>query len=56
MNCYVDPVYTLDADLVVIAAGLPGLSAYLQERGFKTEEHPHWLNALAAGSRRKKQQ
>jgi hypothetical protein len=43
VNCYVDPVYTLDADLVVIAAGLPGLSAYLQERGFKTE-------ALAAGS------
>ena len=32
MNCYVEPVYTLDADLVMIAATLPLLSAYLQEQ------------------------
>ena len=25
VNCYVEPVYTLDADLVVIAASLPEL-------------------------------
>jgi hypothetical protein len=24
VNCYVEPVYTLDADLVAIAASLPG--------------------------------
>jgi hypothetical protein len=50
VNSYVEPVYTLDADLVVIAAGLSKLSAYLQEQGFKTEEHPYSLNALAPGS------
>jgi hypothetical protein len=27
VNCYVEPVYTLDADLVVIAARLPELTA-----------------------------
>src|ERR1700730_18678792 len=49
-NCYVEPVYTLDADLVVIASGLSGLSAHLQEQGFKIEEHPYSLNATAAQS------
>ena len=50
VNCYVEPVYTLDADIVVIASGLPKLSLHLQEQGFRTEEHPHSLNALAPGS------
>ncbi len=49
-NCYVEPVYTLDADLVVIASGLSGLSAHLQNQGFKVEEHPHSLNATAPRS------
>jgi hypothetical protein len=50
VNCYVEPVYTLDADLVMIAAGLPNLSARLREQGFKIEEHAHSLNATAASS------
>jgi hypothetical protein len=50
VNCYVEPVYTLDADLVVIAANLPKLSHHLQELGFKIEEHPHSLNAQVPGS------
>src|SRR5258707_1054103 len=50
VNCYVEPVYTLDADLVVIASGLSKLAEYLQELGFKTEVHPHSLNVLAPGS------
>jgi hypothetical protein len=50
VNCYVEPVYTLDADLVMIAAGLPNLSAHLREQGFKTEEHAHSVNATAPGS------
>jgi hypothetical protein len=33
VNCYVEPVYTLDADIVVIARSLPQLSRYLQELG-----------------------
>ncbi len=50
VNCYVEPVYTLDADLVMIAASLPALSADLREKGFKTEEHAHSVNATAPGS------
>ncbi len=50
VNCYVEPVYTLDADIVMIAANLPKLAVYLREQGFKTEEHPHSVNALALGS------
>jgi hypothetical protein len=30
VNCYVEPVYTLDAGLVVIAASLPELTAHAQ--------------------------
>ncbi len=30
VNCYVEPVYTLDADLVVIAGNLPGLTAHFE--------------------------
>jgi hypothetical protein len=37
VNCYVEPVYTLDAGPVVIAASLPKLTAHLQAQGFKTE-------------------
>ena len=41
VNCYVEPVYTLDANLVVIASSLIALSAHLREQGFGTEEHAH---------------
>jgi hypothetical protein len=50
VNCFVEPVYTLDADLVVIASSLSTLPSYLQEQGFRTEEHAHSVNALAPGS------
>jgi len=50
VNCYVEPVYTLDADIVVIASSLPQVSAQLQDQGFKIEEHAHSVNALATGS------
>ena len=50
VNCYVEPVYTLDADLVMISAGLPNLAAHLREQGFKIEEHAHPVNATAPGS------
>jgi len=50
VNCYVEPVYTLDADIVVIAASLPDLIGRLGERGFKMEAHPHPVNATAPGS------
>ena len=50
VNCYVEPIYTLDADIVVIAAALPELTAHLAEQGFKTEVHPHSVNATASQS------
>jgi hypothetical protein len=50
VNCFVEPVYTLDANLVVMAYSLANLSAYLHQQGFKTDEHPHSVNAQAPGS------
>jgi hypothetical protein len=50
VNCYVEPVYTLDADIVVIADNLAGLSDDLGKQGFRTEVHPHSVNAYPAGS------
>ncbi|MEO5922544.1 MAG: hypothetical protein ABIR70_01830 [Bryobacteraceae bacterium] len=50
VNCYVEPVYTLDADLVVIASNLATLATDLQQQGFELEEHPHSLNAIVPGS------
>src|ERR1700730_16747562 len=50
VNCYVEPVYTLDADIVMIASALAKLSAHLQEQGFKIEEHAYSLNATTPRS------
>lgn len=36
VNCYVEPVYALDVEVVVIASNLAKLSAHLDEQGFKT--------------------
>jgi hypothetical protein len=41
VNCYVEPVYTLDADIVVISAELPGVEADLLSAGFKVEAFQH---------------
>ena len=46
VNCYVEPVYTLDADIVVIAASLPTLTLHLREQGFHIEEHPYSVSDL----------
>jgi hypothetical protein len=50
VNCYVEPVYTLDADVVVVSSILSDLKTHLEESGFKTEIHEHPVNALAPGS------
>lgn len=44
-NCYVEPVYTLDADIVVIASELPAIKEELIQAGFSVEEFPPSLNA-----------
>jgi hypothetical protein len=50
VNAYVEPVYTLDADLVVVGSSLPGLAENLRVQGFTIEEHEHSLNARGPGS------
>jgi hypothetical protein len=50
VNCYVEPVYTLDADVVVIASELPSVKDAITKAGFTFEEFPHSLNARMADS------
>src|SRR5712664_4184536 len=50
VNCYVEPVYTLDAGLVVIASALRDLTAHVEGQSFKIEPHPHSVNAMAPES------
>ena len=50
VNCYVEPVYTLDADVVAIALVLPMIKDELIKAGFSVEEFPHSLNARMAKS------
>jgi hypothetical protein len=50
VNCYVEPVYTLDADIVVVSTELPAIKDELTAAGFVVEEFEHSLNARMAGS------
>ncbi len=50
VNCYVEPVYTLDADIVVVSTQLQAIRNELIAAGFAVEEFPHSLNAKMAGS------
>ena len=50
INCYVEPVYTMDADFALAAAHLQTVAARLGGLGFKIEDHEHSLNAIRTGS------
>ena len=50
VNCYVEPVYTLDADIVVVASDLHSIRAALVSVGFTFEEFAHSWNARMADS------
>ncbi len=50
VNCYVEPVFTLDADLVVVSAELEAIKAELTTAGFSMQQFPHSLNARMEGS------
>ncbi len=50
VNCYAEPVYTVDADFVVIARELPKVEVALREAGFSLRTFPHSLNARRPGS------
>jgi hypothetical protein len=50
VNCYVEPVYTLDADVVVAAAHAESIKEHLVAAGFNIQEFPHSINARMQGS------
>ena len=50
VNAYVEPVVTLDLDLVVAVEQLGGLEDLLRTR-FRVEQFPHSLNLSARGSK-----
>lgn len=50
VNCYVEPVYTLDADFVVISDVLPALSKHLEQNGFTIRTFGNSKNAQAPSS------
>lgn len=51
VNCYVEPVYTIDADIVVVAAQLPQIEQALRSAAFNVEHFEHSTNARRADSK-----
>src|SRR5437867_13130254 len=51
VNCYVEPVYTVDVHLVVVAANLSKIEAELNDAGFRVQRFAHSLNAQRPGSK-----
>jgi hypothetical protein len=50
VNCYVDPMYTLDVSFVLVPAKQGDLRRELLAHGFEVDGFPHWLNAQAPPS------
>jgi hypothetical protein len=50
VNCYVEPVFTVDADIVVVSSRLAEISQSLRDAGFALEPFAHSLNANMPGS------
>ena len=50
VNCYVEPVFTTDADIIVTISELGAIQAELIARGFEVMEYPHSVNAQTKGS------
>jgi hypothetical protein len=51
VNCYVEPVYTVDADIVAVAQQLATIADELSATGFRIEQFPHSLNARKAAGK-----
>ena len=51
VNCYVEPVYTVDADIVVVAEHLSMIRDELAAAGFRIEQFAHSLNAKKASGK-----
>src|SRR5258705_11353110 len=50
VNCYVEPVYTLDADIVVAAEKADSIKQDLAAAGFSVQDFAHSINAQMKGS------
>jgi hypothetical protein len=50
VNCFVEPVYTVDADLVVMAANLEQIRRELEAARFRVKRFEHSMNAQRPGS------
>ena len=50
VNCYVEPVYTLDAGIVVVSGNLDKILRALEADGFDLQPHEHSVNASRLGS------
>ena len=50
VNCYVEPVFTADADLIVASSELAAVQAELTDLGFDITEFEHSVNAQMKGS------
>jgi hypothetical protein len=50
VNAYCEPVYTADADFVVVASQLEFVCAELAGLGFSISHHRFWVNAHLPGS------
>ncbi|HXA10074.1 MAG TPA: hypothetical protein VNW28_08835 [Chthoniobacterales bacterium] len=51
VNCYVEPVYTVDADFVMVAREMGKVQAALTAAGFALQTFPHSVNARRSGSK-----
>jgi hypothetical protein len=50
VNCYAEPVYTIDAYIVAVAENLEKLTEHLRSEGFVLEAYEHSVNARRPGS------
>ena len=50
VNCYVEPVFTVDADIVVASSSIRSIQKELAAAGFQVTEHEHSVNAQMKGS------
>jgi acetolactate synthase regulatory subunit len=51
VKCYVEPVYTVDVDLVVVKASLERIGRELEPAGFRVKELEPSMNAQRSGSK-----
>ena len=50
VNCYVEPVYTLDADIIVAVSEVDSIKQDLATAGFAIQDFPHSIDASMSGS------